>query len=79
MMMMSWGKEDSWDVYLDGWMDGWMDEKNSSCEKDSMNLDGKGASDIYHPNPSSIPYIFSKCPPHMFGFWGGGLLGPTSV
>jgi hypothetical protein len=24
MMMMSWGKEDSWDVYLDGWMDGWM-------------------------------------------------------
>jgi hypothetical protein len=47
-----------------------MDEKKSSCEKDSMNLDEKGASEIYHPNPSSIPYIFSKCPPHMFGFLG---------
>jgi hypothetical protein len=60
-------------------MDGWMDEKNSNCEKDSMNLDEKGASDIYHPNPSSIPYIFSKCPPHICLVFGGGLLGPTSV
>jgi len=34
------------------WMDGWM-KKNSSCEKESMKLDEKGAPDIYHPNPSS--------------------------
>jgi len=31
--------------------------------KDSMILDEKGASDIYHPNPSSIPYI-------CLVFWG---------
>jgi hypothetical protein len=37
-------------------MGGWMDEKNYSCEKDSMNLDEKGASYIYHPNPI-IHYI----------------------
>jgi hypothetical protein len=55
-------------------LDGWI-KKNSSCEKDSMNLDEKGVSYIYHPNPSSISYIFSKCPPHMFGFLGG-LVGP---